>query len=430
MVLTAGEEDITILRRTTGPTRPWGPSPPSTPARRSRCPWLTAANCGEALLGGPPGGLRAQRLHPPVRHGGGPQRRPGAAHRRSHHHRGGGHLLHRRRRAAAPPADPPPGKPLHRPDPPAGAGERPAADLLDQIAAQEGEIALCRDQRDRWSGGRRSWRSSLPATTRRTAPGDPGGPECPGGLGAGPRAGPPRRPLKSGTCRSAPSWRLSGGRCPPWSRWPSRSGTRRRAGRPPPQRPCPGRGGPRRPSPGGPHPGGGRRPAPGGRPQAPAIPREGWPDPGPQRRCRCGGHDAGRRRALGPRSRRRGLRPGPAAVTLPVRRRQAAWDRQQEERNRSASRSCPPTLYYTSRPPRPGMPGGTPRPPGDSLSAGLSDNLACCMTQVRAFQPQAADIEDALTAVTGALARRRAAEEASVKPNPPPALGAAPGGRR
>ena len=53
MVLTAGEEDITILRRTTRANVPMGTFSALYTGSSEPVPWLTAANCGEALLGVP-----------------------------------------------------------------------------------------------------------------------------------------------------------------------------------------------------------------------------------------------------------------------------------------------------------------------------------------------------------------------------------------
>ena len=99
-------------------------------------------------------------------------------------------------------------------------------------------------------------------------------------------------------------------------------------------------------------------------------------------------------------------------LVLPTRRRQAAWGRRREEldRQRQQELAAYTILYERAAQARDAWQDA--KAARDSLSAGLSDNLARCMAQVRAFQPQAADIEDALTAVAGALARRLDAEEA------------------
>ena len=149
MVLTAGEEDITILRRTTRANAPMGTFSAFYTGSSEPVPWLTAANCGEALLGVPQevyersafirqSGMAVdhsdaleQRIAALITTGEEDTSYTAAAERLRRQ-------LTRRRANRSTGLIP--------------QLERESAqlrDLLDQIAAQEREIALCRDQQDR-----------------------------------------------------------------------------------------------------------------------------------------------------------------------------------------------------------------------------------------------------------------------------------------
>ena len=412
MVLTAGEEDITILRRTTRANAPMGTFSALYTGSSEPVPWLTAANCGEALLGVPQevyersafirqSGMAVdhsdaleQRIAALITTGEEDTSYTAAAERLRRQ-------LTRRRANRSTGLIP--------------QLERESAqlrDLLDQIAAQEGEIALCRDQRDRLEkrqaeleeqlarhdaadrareirealSAREAWEQaqSRAAQTAAQARDLPERSQLEALRGALSTLEPVAQSVRDAEKREAAAAEAM-----------ARAEEALAA-----------------------HPLAGHTPE-----EAAALPLEGGPRP------RLSPVKAGLILVLSVAAAvavtmlagggRWALEAGAAVfalvllpVTLPVRRRQAAWDRQQEERNRQRQQelSAYTILYEQAAQARDAW--RDAKAARDSLSAGLSDNLARCMAQVRTFQPQAADIEDALTAVTGALARRRAAEEA------------------
>ena len=100
-----------------------------------------------------------------------------------------------------------------------------------------------------------------------------------------------------------------------------------------------------------------------------------------------------------------------AAALLPLRKRQAAWDLQREEADcrRQQSLSAYTILYERAVQARTAWQGAGAA--ADALSASFQTNLSLALERVRAFAP-AEDLTAARRAVEDALARRSAAEEA------------------